>query len=405
MGSPPGQGDDRHTHNGCLMRRVYLDYNATAPLLPEALEAAVPYYTSVWGNASSIHRQGREARIAVEDAREHVARLIGAPNPLDLVFTSGGTEAVNLAICGYAHGNRARGHHIITTRVEHPAVLDTCRALEQDGFELTYLPVDGLGRVHPEALAQSIRPQTILFTMTYGNHEVGTLQPLAALVDVAHAHGVTVHVDAVQAMGRVPIDVVASGIDLLSLAGHKFGGPKGVGALYIGDGLGTTMQAVVHGGHQERERRAGTEDVPSIVALGRACALISQRLVDEGQRLTRWRDHLEAGVLSRITAVHPLGKGGERLPNTANLSFTGVKGEALVFNLDLLGIAVSTGASCSSRQGVPSQVLEVMGVSRQVSEGSVRFSMGWGTTDEDIGRVLDVLPSTVERLRLLSPLP
>jgi cysteine desulfurase len=386
------------------MRRVYLDYNATAPLLPEALEAAIPYYTSVWGNASSIHRQGREARMAVEDARAHVARLIGAANPLDLVFTSSGTEAVNLAIRGYAHGHRARGHHIITTGVEHPAVLDTCRALEQCGFELTYLPVDGLGRVHPEVLARSIRPHTILFTMTSANHEVGTLQPVAALVDVAHAHGVAVHVDAVQAVGRVPIDVVASGIDLLSLAGHKFGGPKGVGALYIREGLGATMQAVVHGGHQERERRAGTEDVPSIVALGRACALMAQRLVDEGTRLTRWRDRLEAGVLGRISAVQPLGKGGERLPNTANLSFAAVKGEALVFNLDLLGIAVSTGASCSSRQGVPSQVLEVMGVSREASEGSVRFSLGWGTTEEDIERVLDVLPSTVERLRLLSPL-
>ena len=386
------------------MRRVYLDYNATAPLLPEALEAAIPYYTSVWGNASSIHRQGREARMAVEDAREQVARLIGAPNPLDLVFTSGGTEAVNLAIRGYAHGNRARGHHIITTSVEHPAVLDTCRALEQDGFELTYLPVDGLGRVYPEALSESIRPQTILFTMTYGNHEVGTLQPVEALVDVAHARGVVVHVDAVQAVGRVPVDVMAAGIDLLSLAGHKFGGPKGVGALYIRERLGATMQPVIYGGHQERERRGGTEDVPSIVALGRACALISQRLADEDTRLTRLRDQLEAGVHSRIGAVHELGKGGERLPNTANLSFTGVKGEALVFNLDLLGIAVSTGASCSSRQGVPSQVLEVMGVSREVSEGSVRFSLGWTTTDADIERVLDVLPSTVERLRLLSPL-
>ncbi len=403
MGSPPGQVDDRHTDNDCLMRRVYLDYNSTAPLLPEALEAAVPYYTSVWGNASSIHRQGREARMAVEDAREHVARLIGLLNPLDLVFTSGGTEAVNLAIRGYAYGNRARGQHLITTRVEHPAVLDTCRALEQDGFELTYLPVDGLGRVHPEVLAHSIRPHTILFTMTYGNHEVGTLQPLSALVDVAHAHGVTVHVDAVQAVGRVPIDVVASGIDLLSLAGHKFGGPKGVGALYIRERLGATMQAVIRGGHQERERRAGTEDVPSVVALGRACALMSQRLADEGTRLTRLRDHLEAGVLSRIGAVHQLGKGGERLPNTTNLSFIGVKGEALVFNLDLLGIAVSTGASCSSRQGVPSQVLEVMGVSREVSEGSVRFSLGWTTTGQDVERVLDVLPSTVERLRMLSP--
>jgi cysteine desulfurase len=386
------------------MRRVYLDYNATAPLLPEALEAAIPYYTSVWGNASSIHRQGREARMAVEDAREQVARLIGAPNPLDLVFTSGGTEAVNLAIRGYAHGNRARGHHIITTGVEHPAVLDTCRALEQCGFDLTYLPVDSLGRVHPDVLGRSIRPHTILFTLTYGNHEVGTLQPVEALVDVAHAHGVTVHVDAVQAVGRVPVDVMAAGIDLLSLAGHKFGGPKGVGALYIREHLGATMQPVVYGGHQERERRAGTEDVPSIIALGRACALISQRLGNEDTRLTRLRDQLEAGVLSRIGAVHQLGKGGERLPNTANLSFAGVKGEALVFNLDLLGIAVSTGASCSSRQGVPSQVLEVMGVAREVSEGSVRFSLGWTTTDADIERVLDVLPSTVERLRLLSPL-
>jgi cysteine desulfurase len=386
------------------MRRIYLDYNATAPLLPEALEAAMPYYTSVWGNASSIHRLGREARMAVEDARGQVARLVGAPNPLDLVFTSGGTEAVNLAIRGYAYGNRARGHHIITTGVEHPAVLDTCHALELDGFELTYLPVDGLGCVHPETLARSIRPQTILLTVTYGNHEVGTLQPLKPLIDVAHAHGVAVHVDAAQAVGRVPIDVTASGIDLLAMAGHKFGGPKGVGALYVGEHLGLTMQAVIHGGHQERARRAGTEDVPSIVALGRACGVISQRLADEGRRLACLRDQLEAGVLGRIGAVQPLGKGGERLPNTANLSFGGVKGEALVFNLDLLGIAVSTGASCSSRQGVPSQVLEVMGVSRYESEGSVRFSLGWTTTKADIEHVLDVLPSTVERLRSLSPL-
>jgi cysteine desulfurase len=387
------------------MRRVYLDYNATAPLLPEALEAAVPYYTSVWGNASSIHRQGREARVAVEDAREQVAQLIGADNPLDIVFTSGGTEAVNLAIRGYAYGNRARGQHIITTRAEHPAALDTCRALEQRGFDLTYLPVDGLGRVDPDALTSSIRPQTILLSLTHGNHEVGTLQPLVALVEVAHAQGVLVHVDAVQAVGRVPIHVAALGIDLLSLSGHKFGGPKGVGALYIRRSIGATMQAVVHGGHQERERRAGTEDVPSIVALGKACALMGQRLADEGSRLEVLRDRLESEAFSRIPEVRSLGKSADRLPNTTNISFAGVKGEALVFNLDLLGIAVSTGASCSSRQGVPSQVLEAMGVPREVSEGSVRFSLGWGTTDDNIERVLDVLPSMVERLRKLSPLP
>jgi cysteine desulfurase len=360
------------------MRRVYLDYNATAPLLPEALEAAVPYYAAVWGNASSIHRQGREARMAVEDAREQAAQLIGAANPLDLVFTSGGTEAVNLAIQGYAYGNRSHGQHIITTRVEHPAALDTCRALEQRGFDLTYLPVDGLGRVDPEVLARSIRPQTILLTLIHGHHEVGTLQPLAALVEVAHAHEVLVHVDAVQAVGRVRIDVAASGIDLLSLAGHKFGGPKGVGALYIRHGLGAMMQAVVQGGHQERERRAGTEDVPSIVALGDACAVIGRRLADDCTRLSALRDRLEVETLSRIPDTHPLGNSADRLPNTTNIGFAGVKGEALVFNLDLLGIAVSTGASCSSRQGVPSQVLEAMGVPRQVSEGSVRFSLGWG---------------------------
>jgi cysteine desulfurase len=387
------------------MRRVYLDYNATAPLMAEALEAAVPYYTSVWGNASSIHRQGREARTAVEDAREQVAQLIGAANPLDIVFTSGGTEAVNLAIRGYAHGNGARGRHIITTCVEHPAALDTCRALERRGFDLTYLPVDDLGRVDPEVLARSIRPQTILLTLIHGNHEVGTLQPLAALAEVARAQGVAVHVDAVQAVGRVGIDVGALGIDLLSLSGHKFGGPKGVGALYVRDGLGATMQAVVHGGHQERERRAGTEDVPSIVALGKACALMGRRLADECKRLSDLRDRLEIEMLSRIPDVRPLGKSDDRLPNTTNIGFAGVKGEALVFNLDLLGIAVSTGASCSSRQGAPSQVLEAMGVPPQVSEGSVRFSLGWGTTDEDIERVLDVLPSIVERLRKLSPLP
>jgi cysteine desulfurase len=387
------------------VRRVYLDYNATAPLLPEALEAALPYYTSVWGNASSIHRQGREARMAVENAREQVAQLIGAANPLDIVFTSGGTEAINLAIRGYARSTPARGNHIITTRVEHPAALDTCRALEQQGFELTYLPVDGQGRVDPDELGQVIRPQTVLITVIHGNHEVGTLQPLADLVRVAHAHGAAVHVDAVQAVGRVTLEVAASGIDLLSLAGHKFGGPKGVGALYIRQGLGTTMQAVLHGGHQERQRRAGTEDVPSIVAFGRACALMHQRVADEGKRLTLLRDRLESEILNRIPAAHPLGTRGDRLPNTTNIGFAGVKGEALVFNLDLLGIAAATGASCSSRQGVPSQVLEAMGVSRQASEGSVRFSLGWGTSDEDLERVLEVLPSTVERLRTLSPRP
>lgn len=386
------------------MRRVYLDYNATAPLFPEALEAAVPFYQSVWGNASSIHRQGREARIAVENAREQVAQLIGAPHPLDIVFTSGGTEANNLAIRGYASGTRTRGNHIITTGVEHPAVLDTCRALIQQGFEISHLPVDSQGRVDPDALIYHLRPQTILLTVIHGNHEVGSLQPLADVISVAHAHGVAVHVDAVQAVGRVDIDVSALGPDLLSLTGHKFGGPKGAGALYIGGRVGTTMQAIVHGGHQERERRAGTEDVPSVVAFGHACALMRQRLADERKRLAMLRDRLETEILSRIPNVCPLGNGAERLPNTSNLSFAGVKGEALVFNLDLLGIAASTGASCSSRQGVPSQVLEAMGVSRQVSESSVRFSLGWGTTDEDIERVIEALPTTVERLRTLSPL-
>jgi cysteine desulfurase len=386
------------------VRRVYLDYNATAPLLPEALEAALPYYTSVWGNASSIHRQGREARQAVEEAREQVAQLIGAPKPLDIVFTSGGTEANHLAIRGYVCGNRARGNHIITTRLEHPAVLDTCRVLEQQGYELTYMPVDGQGRVDPDVVVGSIRPQTILLTVIHGSHEVGTLQPLAELVEVAHAHGVPVHVDAVQAVGRVEIDIAALGIELLSLSGHKFGGPKGVGALYIAGSIGTTMQAILHGGHQERERRAGTEDVPSIVALGKACALMRQRLVDEGKRLAGLRDRLEAEVVARIPGARVLGMSAARLPNTTNISFAGVKGEALVFNLDLLGVAVSTGASCSSRQGAPSQVLEAMGVSRDESEGSVRFSLGWETTDADIEQVLDVLPPIVERLRMLSPL-
>jgi cysteine desulfurase len=386
------------------MRRVYLDYNATAPLIPEALEAALPYYRSLWGNASSIHRRGREARTAVENAREQVAQLIGAPNALDIVFTSGGTEANNLAIRGYAHGNRARGNHIITTGAEHPAVLDTCRAIAQQGFDTSYLPVDRQGRIDLDALAESIRPQTILLTVIHGNHEVGTLQPIEEVIAVAHAHGVAVHVDAVQAVGRVAIDVAALGLELLSLSGHKFGGPKGVGALYVGGRVGSSMQAIIQGGHQERERRAGTEDVPGIVALGHACALIRQRLADESARLTRLRDRLELGVLNRISDAHPLGDGGERLPNTSNISFAGVKGEALVFNLDLLGVAASTGASCSSRQGAPSQVLEAMGVSRQESEGSVRFSMGWGTTGEDIERVLEVLPTMVERLRMLSPL-
>jgi cysteine desulfurase len=385
-------------------RRIYLDYNATAPLIPEALEAALPYYTARWGNASSIHRLGREARIAVEDAREQVAQLLGVANPLDFVFTGSGTEAINLALRGYAGANRARGRHLVTTTVEHPAVLDTCQALQQDGFEVTYVPVDGQGCVDPDALAKALRPDTLLVSVIYGNHEVGTLQPLAELIAVSHAQGVPVHVDATQAVGRVAVDVQALGIDLLSLSGHKFGGPKGVGALYVRDGLGARMQAVVHGGHQERERRAGTENVPGIVALGRACAWLRPRLADEAKRLASLRDHLEGELLARLPGARVLGGGGPRLPNTSNMSFPGVKGEALVFNLDLLGIAVSTGASCTSRREAPSQVLEAMGVPRVESESSVRFSLGWATTADEIDRVIEVLPAVVARLRALSPL-
>lgn len=385
------------------MRRVYLDYNATAPLMREALEAAVPYYTAAWGNPSSIHRLGREARMAVEDARAQVAQLLGASNPLDIVLTSGGTEAINLAIRGWAGGNRTRGKHLIATTIEHPAVLDTCRALAQEGFTVTYVPVDGRGHVDPDSIARAIRPDTSLLSVIHGNHEVGTLQPLAQLAEVARAHGVPIHVDATQAVGRVEIDVEAWGIDLLSLSGHKFGGPKGSGALYVRESLGQSMQAVLHGGHQERERRAGTEDVPSIVALGRACAIQQRQLGEEGKRVAALRERLEHALLERIPRVRILGEGADRLPNTSNVSFQGVKGEALVFNLDLLGIAVSTGASCTSRQGAPSQVLEAMGIPAQESEASVRFSMGWATTPEDIERVIEVLPPIVERLRRLSP--
>jgi cysteine desulfurase len=371
--------------------------------MPKALDAARPYYTEVWGNPSSIHRAGRDARIAVEDARGEVARLLGASQALDLVFTSGGTEAVNLAIRGWARGNRARGRHLLTTAVEHPAALDTCRALESEGFTLTMLRVDGQGRVDPDDLARAIRSDTSLLSVIHGNHEVGTLQPLAELVEVAHAHGVAVHVDAAQAIGRVEIDVEAWGIDLLSCSGHKFGGPKGTGVLYLREGIGQRMQAVFHGGHQERGRRAGTEDVPSIVALGRACAGQQPRLREEGTRLAALRDRLERGLHERIPRARVLGEAAERLPNTSTMSFHGVKGEALVFNLDLLGIAVSTGASCTSRQGAPSQVLEAMGVSSEESEASVRFSLGWGTTAAEVECVLEVLPPIVERLRRLSP--
>jgi len=386
------------------VKRIYLDYNATAPLLPEALEAALPYYAASWGNASSIHRLGRQARLAVEEAREQVAQLLGVSNPLDLVFTGSGTEAVNLALRGYTLANQGRGRHLVTTRVEHPAVLDTCRALQQDGFDVTYLPVDGQGYVDPVTLAGSLRADTLLVSVTYGNHEVGTLQPLAELVEAAHARGIPVHVDAAQAVGRVEIDIQAWGVDLLSLSGHKFGGPKGIGALFIRNTLAGQMQAIIHGGHQERERRAGTEDVPSIVALGRACELMRPRLADEGKRLGTLRDHLEREVLAKVSGARVLGRGSLRLPNTSNMSFPGVKGEALVFNLDLLGIAVSTGALCTSRRGVPSQVLDAMGMSRAESEGSVRLSLGWATTEDEIERVLQVLPAVVDRLRRLSPM-
>ena len=383
------------------MGRIYLDYAATTPVHPEVVKAMLPYFSEVFGNPSAIYSCGQEAAAALEEARAKVAGLIGSRSE-EIVFTSGGTEADNMALIGVANAMRSRGNHIITTAIEHHAIIEVARFLEKNGFELTYLGVDDQGIVDPDEVRRAITDKTILVSVMLANNELGTIQPLAEISRATRQAGVYLHTDAVQAVGRIPVNVDELGVDLLSMSAHKLYGPKGAGALYIRKGV--RMEPITHGGGQERTRRSGTQNVAGIVGLSRAVELAGQEMAAEAERLTPLRDRLIQGILEGIDHSYLNGHAVKRLPNNANLSFDFVEGESMCLNLDLKGICVSTGSACSSSNLEPSHVLLAMGVTSQLAHGSLRFTLGKWTEPADIDRVLEALPPIVAKLRAMSPL-
>jgi cysteine desulfurase len=381
-----------------MMRRIYLDHNASTPVHPEVLAAMLPYFGEVFGNPSSIHGFGREARDAVEAARQEIARFL-AVTPEEFLFTSGGTESDNLAVKGVAHP--PRGGHVVTSQVEHHAVLRTCQALERAGFAVTYLPVDQHGLVDPDDVRRAIRPDTILITIMFANSEVGTIMPIEEIGRVAREHGIVFHVDGVQAFGKIPFDLRALGVSLFSCSSHKIYGPKGIGGLYVRKG--TKMVAVQHGGDHERRRRAGTENVPAIVGFGKAVSLRARDMAEEGARVQGLRDRFWEGVQAKVPDARLNGHPTRRLPGTLNVSFRGIEAESLILALDLKGIGASAGSACTSGSLEPSYVLTAMGVPTEWALGALRFSLGRSTSEADVDYILDVLPGCVERLRVLSP--
>lgn len=383
------------------MRRIYLDHNATTPLRPEVLEAMLSYYKNVFGNASTIYSFGQEARKAVDDAREALACLIGA-EPKEIVFTSGGTEADNFALKGVASALKGKGGHIVISSIEHHAVLFTCKYLEKMGKKITYLPVDKYGWLDPERVKEAITNQTILISIIHANNEIGTIEPIAEIGKIARTCGVYFHTDAVQTVGKIPINVNELGIDLLSLSAHKFYGPKGVGALYIRKG--TKIHPLIHGGEQERKRRAGTENVPCIAGLGEAAKIASKEMKQEYSHVKELRDKLENKIKDNIDYIRLNGHRTERLPSTSNISFEFIEGESLILNLDLKGIAASTGSACASGSLEPSHVLLAIGVPPAIAQGSIRFSLGRDNQKEDIDYTVENLVEIVGRLREMSPL-
>jgi cysteine desulfurase len=382
------------------MQRIYLDYNATTPVEPAVLEAMLPFLSGEYGNASSIHGYGQRARAAVETAREQVAVLIHA-RPQEIVFTSGGTESDNQAIFGAAQAPARPGAHVITSAIEHEAVLNSCQALEKLGMPVTYLPVSRDGVVDPEAVRQAIRADTVLISVMHANNELGTIQPLAEIGGIAAARKVALHTDAVQSAGKFPVDVQALHLDLLSLSGHKFYGPKGVGAIYIKSG--TRLRQLLYGGHHQRGFRPGTENVAGIVGLGKAAELARVSLAEDASRVSGLRDRLESELLTRIPDARANGAAAPRTPNTSNITFAGIDGEALVIALDLKGLACSTGAACSSGAVEPSHVLTGIGLPAAEARASLRFSLGRQTTAAEIDTALELIPSAVAQLRQLSP--
>lgn len=383
------------------MRKVYLDNAATTALSPKVLEKMMPYLTDIYGNASSPHSFGQTARIGVEHAREQVARAINA-DPSEIVFTGCGTESDNTVLFGVAERYAKKGDHIITTNVEHHAILHSCAALEKKGIKVTYLPVDKDGLVTPEQVRDAITDKTILVSVMFANNEVGTIMPIPEIAAVCHEKGVLFHTDAVQAAGHIPIDVKAMGIDILSISGHKFHGPKGVGVLYERKGI--RLPSYIIGGEQEKGRRAGTENVAGIVGLGEALELAVTNMSETSARMTRMRDRLIEGIEATIPEVKLNGHRTKRLPNNVNFSIKYIEGESILLMLDMAGIAASSGSACTSGSLDPSHVLLALGLTHEVAHGSVRMTLGDDTTDEDIDYVLETLPKVAHRLRAMSPI-
>ena len=383
------------------MKRIYLDYAATTPTHPEVIKTMLPYFTDAFGNPSSIHSYGQEAKDAMEKARNQVAALIGAKSD-EIVFTGSGTEADNFAVKGVALAKQGKGNHVITSSIEHHAVLETCKFMEEQGFSVTYLPVDGYGMVDPNDVKKAITNRTILISIMHANNEVGTIEPIAEIGDIAREAEIYFHTDAVQTVGHIPVDVNKLHVNLLSLSGHKLFGPKGIGALYIRGG--TRISSFMHGGSQERGRRASTENVPGIVGLGTAAKIAQQEMPEEVQKLTALRGRLIDGILKSIEHTQLNGHPVMRLPNNVNVSISYVEGESILLNLDLAGIGASTGSACSSTDLSPSHVLVAMGLPHLQAHGSLRFTSGKWTTEEEIEHVLNVLPGIVSKLRAMSPL-
>ena len=382
------------------MQRYYFDHNATTPVAPEVRDAIVLCLEGSYGNASSIHGFGQDAKARVERARRQVAALLNC-TPAEIVFTSGGTEADNLAILGTVRTSPRSRNHVITSSIEHPAVLNTCQELEKGGVEVSYVGVGSEGIVSPDDVRAALKPHTELISIMHANNELGTVQPVAQISEIAREAGVVFHSDGVQSTGKIPTEMEELGVDLFSLSAHKFYGPKGAGALYVRKG--TQLEQIQHGGRHERGYRAGTQNVPGIVGLGEAAALARKKMPTESGRLTEIRDRFESSILERIESATVNGSATDRVPNTANIRFDGLEGEALVIALDLKGMAVSSGAACSSGAVEPSHVLIAIGLSADQARSSIRFSMGQQNDGQQVGALLDALPEVVQHLRVLSP--
>ncbi len=383
------------------MKKIYLDYAATTPTDPEVVKAMLPYFTDRFGNPSSIHSFGQEGKAAIEKARGKIASFLSAKQE-EIIFTSGGTESDNFAIKGVAYANQNKGNHIITSSIEHPAVIESCRFLEKIGFRVSYLPVNKDGLLDPKTVKKAITDKTILISIMHASNEIGTIQSITEIGKIAREKEISFHSDAVQTFGHLPINVDELNVDLLSISGHKICGPKGIGALYIRKGARVT--SFMHGGEQERKRRASTENVPAIVGFGKAVEIAKETMDEEAKKLTVLRDKLINGIFEKIERVQLNGHPTKRLPNNVNVSVESVEGESMLLNLDMEGIDASTGSACSSSSLKASHVLLALGLSHELAHSSLRFTLGRYTKEEDINLVLDVLPKIVEKLRSMSPL-